>query len=106
MCDFQEEDTMSTDQTKHRVHIVVPFGTGPDLPSPADTEDGDMFKDEDLARTDTEIAGLYPVSDIEEAYKLLAAAEALGFACSYDNPAPRDDEAYVYVTITFRGIME
>lgn len=87
------------------IQIIVPFQTSLTTEPDPHEQDGIFCQDEDLTSANTEITGIYPVQDAEDAAPLLAAAELLGFACSYANSNKKEDE-YAVVVIRFAGVQQ
>ena len=88
------------------ISLVIPFGTAPKVPAPDEAspgDEGDFYSDADQANADTLVTGIYLVQSAEEAAPLLAAAEVLGFAATYNSGDPHDDESYAVVTISASG---
>lgn len=82
------------------LQIVVPFGT---LRGDA-FDDDDKYTDDEFKEAPFIATGRFPVSDAEEASKLIAAAEVFGFHCSYVSNPPDDEDRYSVVTIKVRMV--
>ena len=87
------------------ISLVIPFATAPEVPTPDDPRPDDeiLYGDEDTAKADILITGIYLVQDVAQAAPLLAAAEALGFAATYTSGDPHNDEDTAVETITASG---